>query len=165
VVARPDDSVTLVRNPKVFVVIGATQKTSQYTVDYERVTLAEGIAQGGGGIDTISNLAGIFLLRMEPGPFASRVLAADAGALDVVNSKSQPGMLEGSLPVPIVYRVDLTQADGYFLAQQMALRDKDIVLVTTAEATQFLKVMQVINSLTGAFYNISRSAAAPAAGQ
>jgi hypothetical protein len=29
--------------------------------------------------------------------------------------------------------------------------------VTTAEATQFLKIMQVVRSITGAYYDITRS--------
>src|SRR5262249_13827356 len=83
IVARPDDSVTLVRNPKTFVVMGASQKVAAYNIEFEKVTLAEGIAQAGGGIDTISNLAGIYLFRNEPSPFARKMLAADANAVDV----------------------------------------------------------------------------------
>ena len=161
IVARPDDSITLVRSPKTFVVMGATQKVSAYNIEFEKVTLAEGIAQAGGGIDTVSNLAGVYLFRYEPGPFARSVLASDTSAVDVSYVRSQANLLEGG-PVPIVYRLDLTQADGYFFAQQIALRDKDIVLLTTAEATQFLKVMQVINAISGTYYNISRSTNAPA---
>jgi polysaccharide export outer membrane protein len=157
VVARPNDSITLVRSPKVFVVMGAAQKVSQYTFDYERVTLAEGIAQGGGGIDLVSNMAGIYLFRYEPTSFARRVLGADAGAVDVTFVKDRNALYEGEEPVPVVYRIDLAQAGSYLLAQQISMRDKDVVLITTAESAQFLKVMQVINSITGAYYNLTRS--------
>jgi polysaccharide export outer membrane protein len=157
VVARPNDSITLVRSPKVFVIMGAAQKVSQYTFDYERVTLAEGIAQGGGGIDLVSNMAGIYLFRYEPTSFARRVLGADAGAVDVTFVKDRNALYEGEEPVPVVYRIDLAQAGSYLLAQQISMRDKDVVLITTAESTQFLKVMQVINSITGAYYNLTRS--------
>jgi polysaccharide export outer membrane protein len=157
VVARPDDSITLVRNPKIFLVMGATQKVSQFIFDYERVTLAEAVAQAGGGIDTISNLSGIYLFRYERGPFARKILTADASAVDMSYVKDRTGILEAGQAAPVIYRIDLTQADGYFFAQQIALRDKDIILVTTAEAAQLLKVMQVVRSLTGAFYDLTRS--------
>jgi len=157
VVAKPNDSITLVRNPKTFLVMGATQKVSQYPFEVEKVTLAEALAQAGGGLDEISNLSGVYLFRYEPGRFAHKVLTADANAVDASYVRDRAGILEGGQPVPVVYRIDLKQADGYFFAQQTALRDKDIVLVTTAEATQFLKIMQVIRSLTGAYYDLTRS--------
>jgi polysaccharide export outer membrane protein len=157
VVAKPDDNITLVRNPKIYLVMGATQKPSQFTFDYEKVTLAEALAQAGGGLDRVSNLRGVYLFRYEPGRFARRVLTADANAVDVSYVRDRTAILESGQPVPVVYRIDLTQVDGYFFAQQMPLRDKDIALVTTAEATQFLKIMEVVRSITGAYYDLTRS--------
>ena len=157
VVARPNDNITLVRNPRTYVVMGATQKVSSFTFEYERVTLAEALAQAGGGIDMISNLRGIYLFRMEPGPFARRVMTSDPAAVDETYVKDRSAVLDRSPSTPVIYQVDLTQADGYFVAQQIRLRDKDVILVTTAEATQFLKIMQVVRSITGAYYDITRS--------
>jgi polysaccharide export outer membrane protein len=157
VVARPNDSITLVRNPRTYVVMGATQKVSAFTFEYERVTLAEALAQAGGGIDMISNLRGVYLFRNEPGQFARRVLSADAAAVDATYVKNHAAVIEGGETAAVIYQLDLTQADGYFVAQQITLRDRDVVLVTTAEATQFLKIMQVVRSITGAYYDLTRS--------
>ncbi len=157
IVARPNDSITLVRNPKTYLVMGATQKVAQYTFDYEKVTLAEAIAQAGGGIDTVSNLAGVYLFRYEPGPFARQVFTADEKAVDTRYVAGRTDSLEGGTPAPVVYQINLTQADGYFFAQQMQLRDKDVILVTTADSAQFLKIMQVIRALTGTYYDLTRS--------
>lgn len=161
IAARPDDSITLVRNPKTYLVMGAAQKVSTFTFDYEKVTVAQALAQAGGGIDTISNLRGVYLFREEPGPFARRVLESDNNAVDATYVKNRAEGLAKGQKAPIVYQIDMTQVDGYFLAQQITLRDDDIVLVTTAEATQFLKIMQIIRSLTGAYYDIKRTSYQP----
>jgi polysaccharide export outer membrane protein len=63
IAVKPNDTIQLVRNPKTFVVLGAATKVAQYTLDTERVTVAEGIGRAGGTMDTYGNLAGIFLLR------------------------------------------------------------------------------------------------------
>lgn len=157
IIARPNDAITLVRNPKTFLVMGASQKVSQYPFEYEKVSLAEAIALAGGGVDAISNLAGVFLFRYEQPAFAERLLMADTKAVDATFVKSRAAMFEGDRPVPIIYRLDLTQADGYFFAQQVPLRDKDIVVIANADSVQFLKLMQVVRALTGTYFDIKRN--------
>jgi polysaccharide export outer membrane protein len=157
IVVQPNDSIVLVQNPKTFLVMGATQKVNQYPFEVENVTLAEAIARAGGGIDAMTNLAAIYLFRYEPGNVARAVLTADTQAVDARYVMPRVAGLNGDASVPVVYRVDLTQTDGYFFAQQLRLRDKDVVLMATAQAAQFLKVMTIIRSLTGAFYDLTRS--------
>jgi polysaccharide export outer membrane protein len=146
---RPNDQIFLTRVPRTFSVMGATQKVSQYTFDTEKVTLAEAIARAGGPIDTIGNPGGIYVFRFEPWFIAKDVLGE--------NAKNQ-----GSPPppfVPILYRIGLRGADGYFLAQAVQMRDKDVVLVTNAETTQLQKMLAVVRSFTGIAYDLGRQAA------
>ena len=156
ILLQPNDSLTLVYNPKTFLVMGTTLKVNQYPFDVEKINLAEGIARAGGGIESTTNLAAIYLLRHEPGWFARDVLTADRQA--VTKPIGQPAeAVNPESSVPILYRVDLTQADGYFMAQHVRLRDKDLVLLATAEAAQFLKMMAVVRSISGTYYDLTRS--------
>jgi len=153
VVVRPNDNIVLVNNPRSFVVMGATTKVAQYPIDIERVTFAEAIAKAGGGVDAVSNMAGIYLFRYEPADFARKVLAADPRAVDMTYAQSG-----ATAPmVPIMYRIDLKQAEGYFLAQQLAMRDKDIIVITTAEATQIQKFLTLLRGVTGLYFDLSRN--------
>jgi polysaccharide export outer membrane protein len=156
VVAEPNDNIVLVNNPKTFIVMGATQKVNQYPFDVENVTLAEALARAGGGLDAVTNLRAIYLFRYESERLGRTVLAADKQAVDahLVDTRTPP--FGGEDNVPVVYRVDLTQADGYFFAQQIRLRDKDLVLLATSEVTQFLKLMQVVRAITGSYYDLKR---------
>lgn len=51
ILAQPNDSISLVFNPKTFLVMGATQKVNQYPFDVETITLAEALARAGGGVE------------------------------------------------------------------------------------------------------------------
>jgi polysaccharide export outer membrane protein len=157
IVARPNDNITLVRNPKSFLVMGASQKVSQYPFDYEKVSLAEAVALSGGGIDGISNLGGVYLFRHESAAFAERLLQTDEKAVSSSFVRNRDTALGGDRPVPIIYRLNLTQADGYFFAQQVPLRDKDIVVIANAESVQFLKLMQVVRAISGTYFDIKRT--------
>lgn len=157
VVAQPNDNIALVRNPKTFLVMGATQKVAQYPFETEQVTLAEAVARSGGGIDLQANLGGVYLFRYEPARFARTLLNADRQAVDTTYVNARMAALDGGMDAPVIYRIDLTQADGYFFAQQIQLRDKDVVLITNADSVQFLKIMQVVRSITGAYYDLTRS--------
>ena len=141
VVVRPNDQIFLTRTPRSFAVLGATQKVAQYPFDTERVSLAEAIARAGGPIDTIGDPSGIYLFRYEPRSIATELLASQNVEI------GQPGT--GSDFVPILYQIGLEGANGYFYAQAIQMRDKDVILITNAEATQLMKSLAVIRGFSG----------------
>lgn len=157
IVVQPNDNIVLVHNPKTFLVMGATQKVNQYPFELEKVTLAEAIARAGGGVDAITNLAAIYLFRNEPGRVARAVLSADRRAVDERYVTPRIAGIDNDASVPVMYRVDMTQSDGYFFAQQLLLRDKDVVLMATSQMAQFLKVMTIVRAITGTYYDLTRS--------
>jgi polysaccharide export outer membrane protein len=144
VVVRPNDQVFLTRVPRSFAVMGATQKVAQYPFDTEQVSLAEAIARAGGPIDTVGDPGGIYLFRFEPWPVAKRLLQdlGDAPHPDFV---------------PVLYQVGLRGAEGFFYAQSIQMRDKDLVLITNAEATQLQKLLVLARGITGIAYDLQRS--------
>ena len=52
----------------------------------------------------------------------------------------------------------MRDAEGYFLAQAVQLRDKDVILVTNSETTQLLKLLAVVRGFTGIAYDLNRNA-------
>lgn len=145
---RPRDQVYLTRNPRTYAVLGATQKVALYPFVNEKVSMTEAIAQAGGPVDAIGDPTGIYLFRFEPWPIARQIL--------------DPATLAGFGPeppdtVPMLYQVDMRDAHGYFLTQAIQMRDKDVVLVTNAEATQLRKAMAIVQSIAASAYNIQRA--------
>ncbi len=158
IVARPNDTVVLTRNPKTFVVLGAVTKVAQYGMESERVTLAEGIARAGGTMDAYGDLSGIYLLRNEPSALARSIIASDSAAVDTAYVQTDQTRNLSGPQTRVIYRVDLTQTNGYFFAQNIVLRDKDIVLVANAETAQIQKALTLLRGFTGAYFDLSRGA-------
>jgi polysaccharide export outer membrane protein len=149
IVVQPNDQIFVIRNPRTFTVLGASQKPSQYTFDTERVTLVEGVARSGGPIDQIGDPTGVYLFRYEPWAIAKAIWQVPP-----------PEVYSGGRPpdfVPILYRVGLSGAGGVFLGQSVLLRDKDVILITNAEATQLQKMLGIVRGFTGIAFDLNRN--------
>jgi polysaccharide biosynthesis/export protein len=134
--AYPGDVLTLVRLPQSFTAFGATGLNTQVNFTAEKMTLVEGLAKAGGLLDLRSDPAGVFLFRFEP-PGIVKTLG-----------RSQLGTgPDGSSPV--VYRLDLSDAKSYFLAQRFPIHDKDIIYVANADLNELQKFFSLLNTLTG----------------
>jgi polysaccharide export outer membrane protein len=134
--AWPGDVLTLVRLPQTFSVFGATGQNTQVSFNAEKVTLAEALAKAGGLQDLRADPAGVFLFRFEP-PDVVDALKARALA-------TGPG---GSSP--IVYRLDLGDANSSFFAQRFPVEDKDIIYVANARLNELQKFFTLLNTVTG----------------
>jgi polysaccharide biosynthesis/export protein len=134
--AWPGDVLTLVRIPQTFSVFGATGQNMEVSFNAEKVTLAEALAKAGGLQDSRADPAGVFLFRFEP---PQVVMALNAPPLP-----TGPG---GSSPV--VYRLDLSDANAYFFAQRFPVEDKDIIYVANARLNELQKFFTLLNTLTG----------------
>ena len=51
--------------------------------------------------------------------------------------------------VPTVVTVDLSDAEGYLLANQFYMKDKDILFVADAPATDLIKFLDIVNAISG----------------
>jgi polysaccharide export outer membrane protein len=134
--AYPGDVLTLVRLPQSFTVFGATGANAQVNFTAERMTLVEALAKAGGLQDLRADPAGVFLFRYEPPPIVKTLGRAELG--------TGP---EGSSPM--VYRLDLSDAKSYFLAQRFPIRDKDIIYVANADLNELQKFFTLLNTLSG----------------
>ena len=135
VFVRPNDVLTLVRNPQTFSVFGATGRNAVVTFDALGITLEEAIAKSGGLIGLQSDPEGVFLLRHEPVSLARQI------------DPSYP-IGVGQRSVNVVYRVNLRDANSYFLARRMSVRDKDIIYVASASSTELQKVLSLFNTIS-----------------
>ena len=134
--AQPGDVLTLVRVPQTYSVLGATGQNAQITFNSEQITLVEALAKAGGLQDLRSDPAGVFLFRFEP---PSVVAALNAPQLGTGPDRTSP----------IVYRLDMSDANSYFLAQRFPVEDKDIIYVANARLNELQKFFTLLNTLTG----------------
>jgi polysaccharide export outer membrane protein len=134
--AQPGDVLTLVRVPQTYSVLGATGQNAQLTFNAERITLVEALAKAGGLLDLRSDPGGVFLFRFEPPTVVAALNAPQLG--------TGPGRSS-----PIVYRLDMSNANAYFLAQRFPVEDKDIIYVANARLNELQKFFSLLNTITG----------------
>jgi len=134
--AWPGDVLTLVSVPQTFSVFGATGTNIQVAFGAQEITLAQALAKAGGLQDLRADPAGVFLFRFEP--------PAVVGAL-----KAPPLAIGPGGTSPVVYRLDLSDANSYFFAQRFPVEDKDIIYVANARLNELQKFFTLLNTITG----------------
>jgi polysaccharide export outer membrane protein len=126
-----DNIIVRLRQQK-YLNFGASGRVAEVPFDDDHLTLAKAYARMGGADDNSANPSGILLYRLEP-----RETVMAMGYKPV-----------GNEPVsPVIYRLDLTHADGFFLARNFAMRDHDIIYTTSAGSVGVNKFMRLLGSL------------------
>ncbi|MEX2520386.1 MAG: polysaccharide biosynthesis/export family protein [Paracoccaceae bacterium] len=97
------------------------------------VSVLDAIALVGGLQTTASDPSGVFIFRVEPPEVATRI--SEKADVDQ--------------PSNIAYLIDLTEGSGMFLADQMMMREDDILYITDAPFTRFQKVAGSVAALVG----------------
>lgn len=131
----PGDDLTVVRDPQTFTAFGGTGKNAQVPFDAAGITLDEAIAKAGGLLDYRADPTGIFLLRFEPTKLVAKLMP----------SRDLPS--QGNL-VPVVYRLNLKDANSFFLARSFAMQDKDILYVANSASDPVQKFLSLVGTIT-----------------
>ena len=134
------DVLTLVRTPQTFTAFGATGRNSVVPFDAVGLSVEEAVAKSGGLIGIESDPEGVFLLRREPANLV-RQLAP------------QHPIQPGETTVNVVYKINLRDANTYFLARRMAVFNKDIIYVAPAAAVEYRKLLELFNLTTSSVSN------------
>lgn len=135
VFARPGDVITVSRETRTFTILGAAGQNAELPFTSAVMTLAQAMGRSGGLIDSRSDAEGIFIFRFEQPQIAR--------GLD-----PRSPLVERGQPVPVVYRLDLSDPRGYFYAQRFALRSGDVIYVSNSPLNELQKVFNLFGSLT-----------------
>ncbi len=130
---QPDDVVTVLHQPYSFVALGSFGKTAEVPFEGRGISLAEAIARAGGLRDGRANVGGVYIFRLEP-----------ETALDPALTAGAPRTQDGRIPV--VYRLNLRDARGFFIAQDFQMRDKDVIYVSVATGAD---IRDFLSAVTG----------------
>ncbi|MDO5055539.1 MAG: polysaccharide biosynthesis/export family protein [Pasteurella oralis] len=135
---RAGDVLTLFNTPLSFTGLGAVGENKKVKFSANGMTLAEGIGQMGGLIDSRSDPKGVFIFRHLP-----------YESLDLYNQQVWRGRGYGKgMTIPTVYRINLLEPKSLFWLQRIPLKDKDIVYVSNAPLAELQKFLNIIFSVT-----------------
>ncbi|MDQ0512533.1 polysaccharide biosynthesis/export family protein [Ancylobacter amanitiformis] len=127
---QPGDTVYVFRRPQTFTALGAVKGAGEVAIDREDFTVAEAVGSSGGLIDAQADPSGVFIFRYEQ--------AAVVRAMDPDSPH-----LSGNSAVPVIYRLNLKDPSGYFIARAFPVRVGDIVYVANAPGTEFSKFLRM----------------------
>ena len=130
---RAGDVVTALFQPLSFTALGATGKNEEINFEAQGINLAQALARSGGLQDARADAQGVFVFRLE-----------SASALAWA---TPPSFTASDGRVPVVYRVNLREPRSFFVIQDFMLRDKDIVYVSNAQATELQKFLNLVFSV------------------
>ncbi len=138
---QPQDRIQVDYQPRTYLVFGATGKVAQIPFDQADVSLAEAVARTGGPDDQRADPKALFLFRYET------PVIVNAMAHNKVELEGPPLNGAATTPVPVIYHVNMGDPQTYFLVQNFAMRDKDLIYVANAPTVQIYKFLQLINSV------------------
>jgi polysaccharide export outer membrane protein len=134
VYVRAKDVLALVRAPQKFLVYGATGANAEIPFDADGISLADALAKAGGLNDSRSDPGSVFVFRYE--------------SSDVVRTlRPDMTLLPGQGTMPVIYRLDLSDPNGFFVAQQFPVMNRDVIYVSNAPFTDVQKVMSVATTM------------------
>lgn len=136
VFVRAGDVVTLLRDARTLTVFGATSRNVEVPVTPGETVLSEAIARAGGLNTGLADPRSVFIYRVE-----------DADLVRHLVPQSQLAS-ENSL-VPVIYRVNLKDPSGFFIARGFKMADKDVLYAADAPAVQFGKFTSLLGQVLG----------------
>ena len=131
---RPEDVVTVLHQPYSFIAMGAVARSAEIPFEGRGISLAQALARVGGLRDNQANIRGVFVFRLE-----------QPEALDPAQLTATQALEDGR--VPVIYRLDLSDARGFFVAQEFQIRDQDVVYVSTAPGAELREFLSTVTSL------------------
>ncbi|MBS9478921.1 polysaccharide biosynthesis/export family protein [Ancylobacter radicis] len=132
---QPGDTVYVFRRPQTFTALGAVKAAGEMPIDREEFSVAEAMGVSGGLVDSQADPSGIFIFRYEQ-PAVVRAYRPDTP------------LLVGNSLVPVIYRLNLKDPSGYFIARAFPVRVGDIVYVANAPGVEFTKFLRMAQTIT-----------------
>jgi polysaccharide export outer membrane protein len=130
----PGDVITAVFQPFSFTALGSTLKNEEVNFEAQGISLAQALARVGGLNDNRSDPKGLFIFRLE-----------SRDALGLPEGTQVAATADGL--VPVVYRLDLSRPEGFFLMQAFPVRDRDVIYVSNAPAAELQKFLNLVLSI------------------
>ena len=136
ILLRRGDVVTMITNPSTFTSMGAVGHTQQIGFSVKGLSLAEAVGRMGGLQDYSADARGVFVFRYAP--------------LSELPPEKQSKWVEKGYgdraEIPVVYRLNLADANSMFWMQRFPVKDKDVVYVSNAPMAEVRKFLSFVFS-------------------
>ncbi len=136
----PRDQVRLVYHPRKYATFGALTKDAEVPIEDDSLSLAGALSRLGGLDSNNANPSAVMLFRFERPEVAHALgLTVDPAAVRV----------------PVVYRLDLREASGFFVAQKFEIQPDDIIYVPHADFAEARKFFELVTEVSNVGYEVA----------
>jgi polysaccharide export outer membrane protein len=136
-----NDTVFLETDPDIFNIFGAVTLPGRYRFNSKDIFLSEAIAISGGLSDNQADPEEVFIYRHENCSFIDKL---QIDSENIIKNKIVCSNIKNDFP--IIYSINLRDADGYFLAQNFKMQSEDVIYVGNSRSTELVKLLNIINS-------------------
>lgn len=133
VLLQKGDVVAVHYQTKSFTVLGAVAKNDEISFETGGISLMQALARAGGLSDNRADARGVFIFRQE-----------SINVLNAEQYQALPQEFRHQSIVPVIYRLNLKDPINYIVAQNFAIKDKDLIYVSNAPAVEFRKFVTLI---------------------
>ena len=134
ILLQSGDVITALEQPMSFIALGATGRNQE--INFEQgLTLMQALGRLGGLNDNRADAQGVFVFRYEDEE-------------NVVNSSVAGGVAQVNHRLPVVYRVNMRDPNTFFFAQNFPMKDKDVIYIANAPASELQKFLRIVFSIT-----------------
>lgn len=138
------DQINLVYKPRRYAVFGALGQVTQSDLPAGPLTLAGALSRAGGLNGQVADARAVMVFRFERPEVAH--------ALGLTQTATPRG-------VPVIYRLDLTQPSGVFVANTFELRPEDVIHAPRSGASEARTFFEFVQSITRVIYDVSVTSA------
>ena len=130
---QPGDVITAIHQPLSFTALGSTGKNQEIAFEAQGISLAQALARAGGLNDSRSSPQGVFVFRYEPA--------------QTLPWPRQPATATPEGLVPVVYNFNLNNPASFFVIQNFAISNGDVLYVSNAPAAELQKFLNLVFSV------------------
>lgn len=141
---RRDDIINLAYKPRRYATFGALGAVRQLDMPAGQLSLTGALGSVGGLNSGLANARRVLVFRFER--------PETAQALGLTQAPTVRG-------VPVVYQLDLTEASGFFIANNFMIQPDDVIYAPHAGAAEMRKFFEFVQSISRVVYDISVTSA------
>jgi polysaccharide export outer membrane protein len=136
----PGDQVRVAYRPRKFSTFGAFTRSAQIPIEDDTVSLAGAISRMGGLDTNAAQASSVLVFRLER-PEVARELGLSAP--------------EGQASVPVIYRLNLREPSGFFVAGAFQIQADDLIYAPRAETAELRKFFELVSAISRVAYDVS----------
>lgn len=143
---RSQDTLYLYREPDRYQVYGAAGINSSFDFSNRQMSLSDALGSAGGLDQSLADPEEIYLFRYE----SSQSLKS------VINS-TVLSKIPNTERLPVIYKLNLREAQGFFLARNFPLQNRDILYLANAESVEFLRFLHLLDASAVTTINVKEA--------